>query len=206
MVKYKRKYVKQILKCDKKKLSSGLYSRKILKIDLKNQYTDTMTFIMMNPSDADFNQSDRTINRVIKITFEQSQFKIGYINIVNLFPFYETYSENLYKAVKQTKSISRLLYINEMYNNFLKIKSTIQESKYITLAYSNPPLNFEKQVFDIQAKRVNNHIINFKNKYIMKDKRYQEPLNKKGYPRHPSRISYDKHIQIQIKNEEIHHN
>ena len=53
---------------------------------------------MLNPSQADDNISDHTVNRIIKHSFihsnlEDSSIRVSKINVVNLFPFYETKSE-----------------------------------------------------------------------------------------------------------------
>lgn len=92
--KYKEKYVcKDILRLNKVK-KGGLDYRFSLEITLNKEGNESISVIMMNPSKADGEYSDKSVNRVIKYVYENEEElrNVNKIYILNLYPVYETYS------------------------------------------------------------------------------------------------------------------
>ena len=51
--------------CDRSFLTREVEGRYLLKLKLKNNYNNTVTIVMMNPSKANENISDQTINKIV---------------------------------------------------------------------------------------------------------------------------------------------
>ncbi|PEE97789.1 hypothetical protein CON21_26290 [Bacillus thuringiensis] len=125
MVQYNSKYIRKILDCQYAQLTNSIQARYLLSIDLKNDSNNTATFVMMNPSRADYNSSDITVNKVVKFTVIQGKGKIEIINIVNLFPFYETDSSILQTTINQVKTKPIVKFKQIMLSNTRIIKKAI---------------------------------------------------------------------------------
>ncbi|WP_290772791.1 MULTISPECIES: DUF1643 domain-containing protein [unclassified Exiguobacterium] len=124
-----------------------------MKIKLNNNFLNTMTIVMMNSSQANELLSDKSVNKVIEFiylqnTCEKSLVKnIGFINIVNIFPLYESNSGNVQEKINIIISEGQL---DEMQ----------RQNKY---AFEDVFLNSEKVVFawgDVPKKvsaKIHNH-------------------------------------------------
>ena len=153
----KRLYVKNIGQCDKVTLFSQVDSRKLLTINLRNSYKNVVTYVMLNPSQADDNISDHTVNRIIKHSFihsnlEDSSIRVSKINVVNLFPFYETKSENLQKGIDLVRALDQTLYEDEMEQNFKQIKYALDNSQFVVLAWGEVPKELDKLIHKKQVR------------------------------------------------------
>lgn len=190
MVKYNRKYCKEVLDCQCIQLTATIQVRTLLSINLKNDSNKVATFIMMNPSLANHNISDKTVNKVIKFAFIKGKGKIGIVNMVNLFPFYETNSSNLQTIINRVKNNVTLNFDGIISNNNNIIFKNIKLSKWVILAWGNPSVNIDSLIHDKQCSSILNYISSVRStiSYVIKTQ-YYNILTKDGYPRHPSRPS-----------------
>ncbi|MED4971298.1 DUF1643 domain-containing protein [Parageobacillus toebii] len=188
MVQYNPKYVRKILECQYAQLTNNIQARYLLSIELKNDSNEIATFVMMNPSRADYNTSDVTVNKVIKFAFIKGKGRIGIINIVNLFPFYETNSNVLQSIINRVRSNPNLNFKQIMARNNHIIKKAFQTSDYIIFAWGNPSKNIDKQLHLNQCSIISSYVktLNPSRTYVIKT-HHKEILTKGGYPRHPSR-------------------
>ncbi len=150
---YNNNYVEKIIKCKIEQLKDEIFGRYLLKIKLNNNFLNTMTIVMMNSSQANELLSDKSVNKVIEFiylqnTCEKSLVKnIGFINIVNIFPLYESNSGNVQEKINIIISEGQL---DEMQ----------RQNKY---AFEDVFLNSEKVVFawgDVPKKvsaKIHNH-------------------------------------------------
>ena len=75
---------------------SNINKRYSLEISLDNSRTKkTATIIMMNPSKANQNCSDQTVNKVLNFFKDNSKIPISKVIILNLFPTMKTIQRNL---------------------------------------------------------------------------------------------------------------
>ncbi|MDQ0975995.1 hypothetical protein QFZ31_005873 [Neobacillus niacini] len=145
---------------------------------------------MMNPSKADYNTSDLTVNKVIKFAFIKGKGSIGLINIVNLFPFYETQSSSLQAVINHVRNTPNINFKDIISLNNKIIKHSLQSSNYIVLAWGNPSDNINKKLHFDQCNYIKSYIRALKNNktYVIKT-HYKKILTNERYPRHPSRPS-----------------
>lgn len=165
--------------------------RKSLHIPLLNDYSNDLTYIMMNPSKADKNVSDDTVNRCLKIAYHfPCKYQIGAVTIVNMQPIYEPKSSKLEKIIS---NISHDEYINELIDNIKTIKKTVKKSDYIFLATGESPKGIDKKLYRGLLDMVVEYIE--KNKgciFLGKKINNKSFLTNSGYPRHihPLRQGY----------------
>lgn len=62
---YNSTYVDKVIKCEADNLIENKDGRYLLKIKLRNNFTNTLTIVMMNPSKANECYSDDTVDKVI---------------------------------------------------------------------------------------------------------------------------------------------
>ncbi|MET1248342.1 DUF1643 domain-containing protein [Sporolactobacillus sp. STCC-11] len=156
MPKYPKKYTQNAgsITCDTHRYKA-FGTRKYLHIELNNKYDKDLTFYLMNPSDADQNFSDATVNRCIDIAYSFfGKYEIGSISIVNVLPFYEPKSAKLQNVIQTVKSFSLSFYENEITSNLKVVKRTIKESTYVFLATGGIPnvddkTEYRKLIHDI---------------------------------------------------------
>ncbi|MDQ0972420.1 hypothetical protein QFZ31_002298 [Neobacillus niacini] len=188
MVYYNAEYVKRIIDCQHETLTDSIQARYFLSIELKNASNKIATFIMMNPSKADQNISDITVNKLIKFAFTKGRGNIGIIQIVNLFPFYETNSPNLQAIINRVQNNNTLNLEDIISNNNNIIFKSLEESKWTILAWGDPSENIDIDLHQTQCRSIIKHIKNIDNSniYVIKT-HYKNILTNNGYPRHPSR-------------------
>ena len=90
---------------------------------------------MMNPSKANQNCSDQTVNKVLNFFKDNSKIPISKVIILNLFPYYENDSKKLVNRIKSINS-------NELQENIDVFTKHISESDFIVLAWGNVPKGF----------------------------------------------------------------
>lgn len=133
-------YVHTPSKCLVKNLKGGLASRKCLTVTLKNAHKKSLLFILMNPSQADEINSDKTINKCASIAYHDfSQFHVGKFSIVNVYPFYQSKSSLLQDTITNIKQISQTFYYKELFENLRIIRNKIVSSDYIILGTGGIP-------------------------------------------------------------------
>ncbi|MFC5733414.1 DUF1643 domain-containing protein [Cytobacillus gottheilii] len=171
------------VKVSKIKPVKNTYYRVSLEIQNSLQSNNHKTVvIMMNPSAADANNSDETVNKVIKALRTISET----IYILNLFPFYEPNSKKLGDLVKKKTNIH---IVNQ---NKVAISQAIKNADKIIFAWGDVPKGLSAKLHNERVKSVID-IVNLYNKenclyvfnYIQKNK--LKFISKKKRPLHPSR-------------------
>ncbi|HFR4159492.1 TPA: DUF1643 domain-containing protein [Bacillus cereus] len=175
---------------------SNINKRYSLEISLDNSRTKkTATIIMMNPSKANQNCSDQTVNKVLNFFKDNSKIPISKVIILNLFPYYENDSKKLVNRIKSINS-------NELQENIDVFTKHISESDFIVLAWGNVPKGFCAKIHNAYVKKTMNIIeITLKQDilYVFKDDKFaaNEIITKKQRPRHPNRITLNNLYKIQ---------
>ena len=119
-----------------------LKCRYSLKIKLKKNGNESIIVILKNPSKADEDKSDYTVNRVISYIYNCKTDSNSILNnissiiILNLFPIYEPKSNKLPKSI--TESTVRELNLNE-------IKKYTSQHKKVIVAWGNHPANLKRE-------------------------------------------------------------
>ncbi|MEK3977878.1 DUF1643 domain-containing protein [Psychrobacillus sp. FSL K6-2836] len=159
------------------------YYRNLLKFDNNLQSNNQNTVvIMMNPSAADANYSDDTVNKVIHALSTISQT----IYILNLFPFYEPDSKKLGDLVQKKNNLQ---IINQ---NEAAISKAIKSADKIIFAWGDVPKGLPAKLHNERVKAVIK-IIEKRNKenslYVFNygRKKFLKFISNKKRPLHPSR-------------------
>ncbi|MEK4434579.1 DUF1643 domain-containing protein [Paenibacillus sp. FSL K6-2862] len=195
------------LKIDKT-IESTLFTREYLEIPILNGGSKRICFCLMNPSKADTECSDKTVNIVINFVNEKRKEEafedIGTIVIVNLFPFYETVSSFLgaiinYFGEDQDKDLEVMLEKNQQV-----ILERLSSSDWIVLGWGDCPDNFKKVIYDSEIKEVLKEASKMKNVYIFEDEN-NKGITIKKQPRHPNRLQLNslKLVEVEISEVEI---
>lgn len=156
--------------------------RTLLNITTNRNNEKSVLCIMMNPSKADEDQSDNSVNKVIKY-FRDSY---GFINIVNLFPFYETESPKLSELINKIKKEPEFNKIIK--TNLCKIKTEINRAEKIVLAWGDPANDEITQMHYSISREIFSYIADKENIYVFDTRKLDTTLTKKGNPRHPIRL------------------
>lgn len=149
-----------------------------LKID--NDLKESLIIILKNPSRATKDISDKTIFNVTSwVHKNRNRFRqldnIGEIIILNLIPFYETYSDQLVKTD-----------INIIDNENLKaIKSITGKHKNVIIAWGDNPKGLLKEFDDL--KKIVFDLFKINNNNVF----YIDKLSLKGNPKHGMVWGYD---------------
>lgn len=156
-----------------------------LDIELKNgDNKKAIQLIMMNPSEANEEISDNTINRVIKyVSTNNSEGilqDIGKIIFTNLYVVYETYSDNVDNYISEYGlDFVKGIEADGKYNNNMIIKEATNESEIIIIAWGKGDiLGYDNRIQEVFS------LIKNKEIYHVKD------FTEDGYPRHPRNWSY----------------
>lgn len=123
-------YVTKITHCDQREIPRTPYHfRTILTGKLKNDYNSNALFILMNPSHANKEESDKTVNYCAHIAFHDlKHLKIGSFTIVNVHPYYESQSTNLSLILDDLVSRHPKKHNKIMDHNRMVIKNTIRNT------------------------------------------------------------------------------
>jgi len=160
---------------DEKQVNGNRF-RYSLTIPLKNKGSQTLLVVMMNPSKATKEQSDSTINSVIRYVIE-NKLDYSLISVVNLYPIYETSSQCLQN------------YEDEEKENLDTIKILLQKSDDILLGWGKPKDKNEKELYEMKYHHNSLLVIEMcqninSSVFILND------LRDDLYPRHLGRIGY----------------
>ncbi|PDX92533.1 DUF1643 domain-containing protein [Bacillus thuringiensis] len=155
----------------------------------------TATVIMMNPSKATKICSDDTVNKVLRFFKKYKNIPIKKVTILNLFPYYETYSAELAKYVDKNES-------NDLQDNIDNFENYIDESDLIVLAWGDVPSGFSAKTHNKYVKKTMDIITAVQKRdvvYVFKDNRFDKDLiiTHKKRPRHPNRITLNGLYKIQ---------
>lgn len=179
---YKNEYVKSVKLVHHDVATNRRYR---LDIELKNGDNEKAVHLMMiNPSKANEEISDNTLNRIIKYVSLNNVAgvlqDIGKIIITNLYVVCETYPEKVDEYISvQSLDFVKGIDADGKYNNDTIIEMANKEAQLIIIAWG------KGYIFDYD-KRIQEIFSLMKNKEI-----YQmEDLTQEGYPRHPRTWAY----------------
>ncbi len=179
---YKNEYVKSVKLVHHDVATNRRYR---LDIELKNGDNEKAVHLMMiNPSKANEEISDNTLNRIIKYVSLNNVAgvlqDIGKIIITNLYVVCETYPEKVDEYISaQSLDFAKGIDADGKYNNDSIIEMANKEAQLIIIAWG------KGYIFDYD-KRIQEIFTLMKNKEI-----YQmEDLTQEGYPRHPRTWAY----------------
>ena len=130
-------------------------------------HNNGIVVILKNPSRASEDVSDKTVYTVAKYIFRNLK-EIGKIIVLNLMPFYETYSE---KLIEHPEIID--------VENFKHIDSFTKNYNKTIIAWGNNPKGFAKDKYDELIDKVFKLLQKHKNNIFYVDK-----FSKLGYPKH----------------------
>lgn len=159
----------------------------------------------MNPSKADKQNSDDTVNIVLKFVEKlmnevNSQFKnIGEVVVVNLFPTYETRSTFLGTVIEGLQKTNKLDHL--LCSNQTEIMKEAKNSEWIILGWGNCPENLCVNLHKCETNKILATLYKVQKGssiYVFEDKK-NEGLTRKKQPRHPRRLHTDTSIISEIK-------
>ncbi|MCY8882369.1 DUF1643 domain-containing protein [Bacillus spizizenii] len=126
---------------DRQNIIPGVNLRYSLSIPFKNRMEMegiTVTVILMNPSEADSNISDRTVNKLIDFfycyTHEKIQVKKLYVG--NVIPIYAPNPADISAKLKSIHGANLLNHVQK--NNINTVSSMINDSDIVVLAWGKP--------------------------------------------------------------------
>ncbi|WP_158630137.1 DUF1643 domain-containing protein [Cohnella sp. AR92] len=203
MAKYTARYIKGKPVCKRDEVvqtnDKKIEKREILEIVLNKPGNKTASVIMMNPSEADSDKSDGTVNKVIEFFVKPSHnplnerdreiTDIKHLNILNLLPIYNPKSKGLNNDLdiiiseKSDKKLQSLLESNMQ----LAIK-TIKASDYVVLAWGMPD-EFPLPLYYKLAGKVLEEVIDSTKEifvFRVKNSKAEYHLTKRLNPPHPS--------------------
>ena len=158
------------------KASHRYFYRKVFNTNLKDKM---LTFIMLNPSNADQNKPDQTIKNIEEITRNNSY---NGFQIVNLFSYRTPSQKCLIDKIEKLK-ISPDDSFNEKNLKYLKyIKGDV------VLAWGSNA----KSICNKYEKGYYNKVLDILKKNECHLYTYASSLNKDGSPKHPGSMSYNK--------------
>lgn len=144
-----------------------------LKLTIDKNRDDSIVVILKNPSRATKDISDKTVSNVTKYIYKnkdnyESLKNIGTIIILNLIPFYETYSHELKNVKIDIVDIENLKTIREI----------TSKHKNVVIAWGDPPRGLQKQYENLKHSVMDILKENKTNLY------HVDKLSKKGNPKH----------------------
>ncbi|MBW3699331.1 hypothetical protein C2U27_03460 [Bacillus aerophilus] len=141
-VKYDIKTYKHTIDSDNTQIQNKLWKRYLLRVRTLKENDIKYTFLLMNPSAAVRNKSDRTVNKVIKDAFNDGA---GIVDVVNIFPFYETNSKKLGKVLDKISDTDLDIIQKENLEKIkLSIKSSIKSGGKVICGWGNRPTKLNK--------------------------------------------------------------
>ncbi|MBY0117985.1 DUF1643 domain-containing protein [Paenibacillus xylanexedens] len=206
------------VKCHKevvwKDLQHGdeIEKREYLSVTLKSSGIKQLTVIMMNPSNADSEESDATINKIVK-HFNKNDNKlyrdIKTINIVNLFSICSSKSKELNEKLEKI-ILNNVIEVSDIiFSNRSMIETKISDSEFIVLAWGDCPIDFYATTYFREIESVMNFLKKFEKKktfiFHVENKRakargvaYDNELTSLKNPVHPSNGEIKSMIKIKI--------
>lgn len=141
-VNYDKDFYQHTIISDNVKIQENLWKRYLLRVSTKKESDTKHTFLLMNPSAAVHDKSDRTINKVIKGAFNDGA---GIVDVVNIFPFYETDSKKLGEVLGKI-SETELAIIQKENHKVIKdsIESSFKSGGKVICGWGNRPTKLGK--------------------------------------------------------------
>lgn len=155
-----------------------------LELTINKDCTENIIVIMKNPSRATLEVSDKTVFNVCNYIFKNKNGidelkNVGKIIILNLIPFYETYSKELV-AVKEGIIDPENLEV---------IKSYTSKDSRVIIAWGNPPKKLDSE-YEILKQEVFQILKNNNNEVYYVDK-----LSAAGNPKHAQIWGYENELK-----------
>ena len=206
---YDSSYVDKVIKCEVENLIDNIDGRYLLKIKLRNNFTNTLTIVMMNPSKANEFYSDDTVDKVISFVFQMNLVEdslvrnIGFINIVNIFPAYKPNLNELSDVLSDIVAKGELIPMQN--RNKVTFDKALSESQNIVLAWGDVPSKVNAKNHTHEVLMMYNLLMKYgllDNTYVLKYREYEQILTNKKRPRHPGRktpISYVKPKKLKLE-------
>jgi len=191
---YNSTYVNEVIDCKVENLTETVDGRYLLKIKLKNDCTDTLTIIMMNPSRANESYSDDTVNKIASFLFQMNMVEdslvknIGIINILNIFPVYQPNVNKLGDILDEIIADGKFGIMQ--HKNKITFEEALAESQNVILAWGDVPDKVNAKSHTNEVLMMFNSLVKYKlldNTYVIKYKEFEQILTKKNRPRHPGR-------------------
>ncbi|ENK0837966.1 DUF1643 domain-containing protein [Clostridium botulinum] len=159
---------------------TSIKRRFILEIKLKNREGNkSAVVIMMNPSQADYEKSDRTVNRLLKYIHIQLP-NIAKVKILNLYAVYKTNPEDVQNIINKSNyeyvcgNIRQYGKTNNQY-----ISEEINGGNIVIIAWGKGEIpKYNKRIVEVM------NLLKGIKLHCVKD------LTKEGYPRHPRNWSF----------------
>ena len=183
-ISYNKKFVDKVLRIEKdEQVFDGetIKRRFLLEIKLKNKENEnSVAVIMMNPSEADEEKSDRTINKVVKYVFNNDKTKgYGRILIMNLFVAYKTKPEGVNKLIAKSDFDYVVGNKDSIISNNEYILNATKESELTIIAWGKGSITRYRERSNAVLK-----LLPYDKLHCVKS------LTKEGYPRHPRNWSH----------------
>lgn len=173
--------------CKEKYLYGDTYLRFLLEVKYKNNNNQVLC-IMMNPSIANSNESDDTINKILILLNEKTLY--GTLKVVNIYPVYKSQSNKLASTLKEIKSkLGEQEIDNIMKENLSIIYEQTVKVDNIILAWGDTPEGMDEKEYISRCSQITGLLSYFINKrlFVFKTETWEKILTQKGQPRHPSR-------------------
>lgn len=206
---YNSTYVDEVIECEIENITEHIEGRYRLKVKLKNDFTDTLTIVMMNPSKANESCSDETVDKVISFIFQMNLVEdsvirnIGFINIVNIFPAYEPNLNELSDVLNDIIVKGKLIPMQD--SNKTTFDKAFSESQSVVLAWGDVPSKVDAKNHSHEVIMMYNLLVKYgllDNTYVLKYREYEQILTNKKRPRHPGRktpVCYVKTSKLKIE-------
>lgn len=155
-----------------------------LELTINNDCTENIIVIMKNPSRATLEVSDKTVFNVCNYIFKNKNNRaelknIGKIIILNLIPYYETYSKEL--VVLKDKIID--------FANLETIKKYTSNNSRVLIAWGNHPAKLYKE-YELLKREVF-QILKDNNNQVY----YVDKLSAAGNPKHAQIWGYENELK-----------
>lgn len=173
--------------CKEKYLYKDVYLRFLLEVKYKESNNQVLC-IMMNPSIANSNESDDTINKILKLLNEKMLF--GTLKVVNIYPVYKSQSDMLATTLEEIKyKLGEDEFNNIMKENLSIIYEQIVKVDNIILAWGDPPEGMNEKEYLNRCSQITEFLsyLISKRLFVFKTETWEKILTQKGQPRHPSR-------------------
>ena len=166
------------------KASHRYFYKKVFNTNLKDKM---LTFIMLNPSNADQNKPDQTIKNIEEITIKNKSKGYNGFQIVNLFSYRTPSQKCLIDKIEKLEN-SSINSFNEI--NFENYLNTITGD--VVLAWGSKA----KSICNKYETKYYNAVLSLLNDKCNKNNiniyTYASSLNKDGSPKHPGAMSYNR--------------
>lgn len=155
-----------------------------LELTLNENSEENLIVIMKNPSRATLEFSDKTVFNVCNYIYlnkgNKTELKnIGKIIILNLIPFFETYSNELVNLKSEIVCSENMKRINKF----------ASENSKVIIAWGNHPTGLSKE-YETLKEKVFEILKNNKNEIFYVDK-----MSKNGNPKHAQVWSYENELK-----------